>query len=163
MIEPEQTIEVLSTRHQSPKEDYLHPILSNAPMIWGLLDLGFLARYVTFSLRSGRVPFYSDLLSASYTAQSFDGALPVAAASIGFILYISIPISGVLLIRSHRLALSLAYAQFPFRLIAVVPSLFFIPWLTRLIPSQVAVVTGIVLMIATELLKLWSLRQSRKL
>ena len=77
-------------------------ILGRAPLIWGLMDLAFFAQYVAFSLWSGRVPIYSDLLSARFTIESFGGALPRVVASIGFMLYISIPVSGVLLLRSHR-------------------------------------------------------------
>jgi len=131
--------------------------VSRAFVIWGLMDLAFFARYVTISLWSGRAPIYSDVASAWYTTESFGSALPIAAASIGFILYVSIPVSGVFLVRSHRFGLRLAYAQLPFRLIAVVPSLFFIPWLTRLMPPPIAVATGIVLIITTEIFKLWSL------
>ena len=123
------------------------------------MDLAFFAKYMVLSLWSGRVPIYSDLLSAWYTSESFGGWLPIVGASIGFLLYISIPISGVLLLRSHRFGVRLAYAQCPFRLILFTPSLFFIPWLARLMPPQLVVGTAIVLIITTEILKLWSLHR----
>lgn len=140
----------------------MHQIVRRAALIWGLMDLAFFARYVALSLWSGRVPIYSDLLSAWYTTESFGSALPIVVASMGFILYISIPVSAVLLLRAHRFGVKLAYAQFPFRLIAVVPSLFFIPWLTGLMPPLVAVISGIVLIISTEILKLWSLHRQQQ-
>jgi hypothetical protein len=123
------------------------------------MDLAFCAQYVTRSLWSGRVPIYSDLLSAWYASESFGGALPILEASIGVLLFISISVSGVLLLRGHRFGVRLVYAQFPFRFILYVPSLFFIPWLTQLMLPQVADLIGFVLIITTEILKIWSLQQ----
>jgi len=139
----------------------LDKILGRALIIWGLLDLAFFAFYVTRSLWSGRTPIYSEVLSAWYTSESFGGALPIMAASIGLLLYLSIPVSGVLLLRGHRLGVYIANVQFPFRIITVTPFLFFILWLTALLPQQIAVVAGIVFIITTEVLKLWSLRHQQ--
>ena len=139
----------------------LDKILGRTFIIWGLLDLAFFAFYVTSSLWSGRVPIYSDMLNAWYNSNAFGGALPIMAASIGLLLHLSIPVSGVLLLRGHRFGVYIANVQFPFRVITVKPSLFFILWFTPLLSQQVAVVFGLLLIITTEVLKLWSLRQQQ--
>ena len=139
----------------------LDKILGRAFIIWGLLDLAFFTFYVTSSLWSGRVPIYSDMLSAWYNSKSLGSALPFVAACSGLLMYLSIPVSGVLLLRGHRFGVYIANVQFPFRVITVKPSLFFILWFAPLLPQQMAVVFGILFIITTEVLKLWSLRQQQ--
>ena len=125
--------------------------------IWGLLDLSFIGWVVGGSLLAGRVPIYSNLLRASEIAISFENSFPVVVTALSIILYVSIMVSGTLLYRRKPLGAMLAYAQLPFRVALSVPSLFFIPWLLAPLPLQFTVAGGIVLMIGSELFKLWSL------
>jgi hypothetical protein len=126
-------------------------------MIWGLLDLSFFGWFVGTSLLAGRVPIYSDLHSAGETARSFGSLFPVAITALSTILYVSVLVSGTLLCLRKHVGVVLAYAQFPFRLAFVVPSLFFIPWLVAPLPHRITVATSMVLIGSSELFKVWSL------
>lgn len=126
-------------------------------MIWGLLDLSFFGWFVGTSLLAGRVPIYSDLHTAEETATSIGSLFPVAVTALSTILYVSVLVSGTLLFLRKHIGVVLAYAQFPFRLALVVPSLFFIPWLVAPLPHRIAIAVDIVLIGSSELFKVWSL------
>ena len=126
-------------------------------MIWGLLDLGFFGWFVGTSLLAGHVPIYSNLRSAEEAATSFGSLFPIAVTALSTILYVSVLVSGTLLCLRKDFGVVLAYAQFPFRLAFVVPSLFFIPWLVAPLPHRIAVAVSIVMIVGSELFKLWSL------
>jgi hypothetical protein len=132
-------------------------IQRGTPVAWGILDLGFFGWYVGTSLWAGHLPIYSNLRSAGETATSFSSLLPVVIAAVAALLYVSIPMSGAFLCLRKELGAVLAYIQFPFRLALWVPSLFFIPWLLVPLDQRIAFVTGIGVVVFTELLKLWSL------
>jgi hypothetical protein len=132
-------------------------MLDRAPVVWGLLDLSFFGWFVGKSLLAGRVPIYSDLRRAGEIATSFGDPFPIEVAAVGTIIFISLPVSGTLLCLRKHFGVVLAYAQFPFRLAFAVPSLFFIPWLMAPLPLQIAIPVYIVLIVSSELFKVWSL------
>jgi hypothetical protein len=121
-------------------------------MIWGLLDLSFGA-----TLLAGRVPIYSDLHSAKETATSISSLFPVAVTALSTYSICFCPGFRDSSLLRKPLGVMLAYAQLPFRLGLVVPSLFFIPWLVAPLPHRIAIAVDIVLIGSSELFKVWSL------
>lgn len=57
--------------------------LNNVPMIWRVLDLGFVGRYVRARLLGVGAPIYTDLRTAITTAASFGNFFPVVILGLG--------------------------------------------------------------------------------
>ena len=61
-------------------------MLYKAPMVWGLLDLGFFVWYVGTSLWANSLPIYSDLRNAGETATSLGSLFLVTVAALATLL-----------------------------------------------------------------------------
>jgi hypothetical protein len=96
---------------------------------WGICDLGSIAWFVGWNIVHKQIPFYHDIIQSHVTAASFGHPLPVVLTFISFICYISLILSGVLLMKRLILGAIVSYIQCPFRLLTFIPpSLFFIRW-----------------------------------
>ena len=83
------------------------------------------------------------------------------------VLYLSLILSGIYLIKHRKAGAILSYIQTPFRLLGLVPpSIFFIIWPLKYIfenPKAIsAIITFVVLMLLSEFLKLTSVIMWRK-
>ena len=96
---------------------------------WGICDLGSIVWFVGLSIFHKQIPFYHDIIQSHATATSFGTPLPAVLTYISIICYISLILSGVLLIKRRTLGAIVSYIQCPFRLLTFIPpSLFFITW-----------------------------------
>jgi hypothetical protein len=123
-------------------------------LIWGLLDAFYVVWYSLTSWKNGRIPYISDL-SNTLTLGAELGAANMAVAALSWLLQFSIIVSAALFLCGYRWARYLGFAQIPFRLLLVYPSV-----------SLLLVAGGywsdhqimlIVLVLASEALKAWSL------
>lgn len=97
--------------------------------LWGILDLAVIGWYVGFKIVKGEIPFFSDLLAAKSTSISFEAPMPIIFVSISLFLYLTLLISGILLLKGNKYGAILSYIQCPFRLLTMIPiSLFFPTW-----------------------------------
>jgi len=124
--------------------------------VWGAFDILFVIWYVTTSLTEGRFPFYSDVAMAYQTVGSY-GLSAGIAALLSAMLYLTIPLSGVLLILRRRAVKNICYIQAPFRIALFVPSIFILFWPLKFFPHMVALALSGVLLLLTEGFKVVSL------
>jgi hypothetical protein len=134
---------------------------------WGLCDLGYILWYLIWNVIHARIPFYGDFIKSTETASSLGSQLPIWAAVVTFILYISMLFSGYYLLRQNKISAIICYIQTPFRLLTFIPpSIFFIFWPLKYIfknPEAIsAIITLVVLMLLSESLKLSSVIIWRK-
>lgn len=123
--------------------------------IWAALDGLFLAYYLVTTVMAEKIPFASYLLGAWTASVRYGSALPLAVGELTSVLVLSMFWSSYALWRGRRFGRPLVYAQLPFRLFLVVPSVFFLPWL--FLPFQHSLdapIVLIVLILVTEALKL---------
>lgn len=128
-------------------------------VFWGCMDLLYVAHHVWVNLAKGRIPIYDDVLAFQQVQLSEPGPLALPMFSLGLLTMVSIIVSAWLFLSGSRFARALAYVQVPFRLIFVIPSLPFIPWIVPLAATSNPVF-GISLLILCEAAKvstlLWS-------
>ena len=128
--------------------------------IWGLLDLCSLAWYLVLRLAQGKIPFLYDLARTINVAGSFESSIPMILATISCVLYLSLAVSGILLVTQRRSGTVLGFIQIPFRLLMFIPpSLFFITWPLKYAPGRTTfgIVMFIILVFCSEALKTISL------
>lgn len=131
-------------------------------MFWGSMDVLYLANYLWQSIAGGRIPLIDDIFSFNqlYTEQG-GGYWLILIFTLSMITTLSIFFSAVLLLTTGDRVIYLVAAQTPLRLLLVMPSLSFLPWLLNGInPGGIGL--ALVLLLTSEALKVWSLILSRK-
>ncbi|QEW33886.1 hypothetical protein D0N50_20360 [Erwinia billingiae] len=125
-------------------------------IFWGILDVLYIVRFIWLNAMQGRIPLIDDIISFSQISSGYGDRLYITIMFIlSLVLTISIIFSAVLLLLRWRKVHVLIYAQIPFRLLLVVPSLSFAPWLLKQINLQGMFVL-ILILIVSELLKVGS-------
>ena len=124
--------------------------------IWGVLDLSYAAWYFAWRIFHGQIPVLHDVMQSIQTSRSFGEAWPIYTTSISSFFLVSTFASGILLLQRHQLAPLIIYVQTPFRLLFLVPSVFFILWPLSSIFDSPPILMGVVLVIASEALKIYS-------
>jgi len=137
---------------------------------WGVFDLCSFGWYLGWKLFHGQIPIYYDIAKSIKSTTSFGIPSLSTITFFSLILYLSLILSGVYLIKHHKAGAILSYIQTPFRLLGLVPpSIFFIIWPLKYIfenPKAIfAIITFVVLMLLSESLKLssviiWRRRQA---
>lgn len=92
-------------------------------LFWGVLDAIYVLSYAFESSQSGKVPYYTDLLSTIGVLSVHGGAVATVMTLVSWLLQVSIIISAVMLLKGNVKAKVLCYIQIPFRLISIVPSM----------------------------------------
>jgi len=131
-------------------------------MFWGVMDVLFLAAYVWQSIVEGRIPIIDDIFSFKqlYTEQG-GGYWLILIFTLSIITTLSIVFSAVMLLNAWVKVSYLVAAQTPLRLLLVIPSLSFLPWILKGInPGGIGL--ALVLLLTSEALKVWSLIFSKK-
>lgn len=91
-------------------------------LFWGVLDAIYVLNYAFESSQSGKVPYYTDLLSTIDVLTVHGGAVATVMTLVSWLFQVSIIISAVMLLKGNVKAKLLCYIQIPFRLISIVPS-----------------------------------------
>src|SRR5690606_34805417 len=89
---------------------------------WGLLDLAYFAHYVVDSIGRGMTPLLGDLAAARDTAAVHGNAVPVWVAAASLLVYVSLPVSGVLLLQRRPAGAWLAAVPALPRLLLAAPT-----------------------------------------
>lgn len=124
------------------------------------MDLLYLAHHAWLNLAKGQVPIYDEILSFQQVLLSDPGPMALPMFSLGLLTMFSIIVSAWLFLSGSRFARPLAYAQEPFRLVFVMPSLPFFFWTAPLAATSNPVF-GISLMILCEAIKVGTLLWSK--
>jgi len=127
------------------------------------MDVLYLATYVWKSSTQGRIPFVDDIINfnALYSEQGGSYWLLILFV-LSMITTLSIVFSALFLLTAWNKVGYLVAAQTPLRLLVVVPSLTFLPWIMKWItPGNVAV--ALFLLLVSEALKVSSVIISGKL
>jgi len=125
-------------------------------LTWGFLDAFYVVWYSLMSWKNGRIPYITDL-SNTLTLGSELGGPNRAMAAMSWLLQFSIIVSAVLFLCGYRRARYLGFAQIPFRLLLVYPSVSLILVAGGYWQDHQAML--VVLVLASEALKAWSLRR----
>lgn len=122
---------------------------------WGGLDAFYLINYMLRSLWEGKLPFYSDALSALKIIEDH-GAYAAGFIALGWVFQLSVLASCILLFCRSRWGEWLVWLQLPLRLLLFVPSasVLFSLMGFHLFAGPVALT---LLMAACEFAKVWSL------
>ena len=125
---------------------------ANVLRVWGGLDIFYVLWYSLSSWKEGRVPYLADLSNVIGLGDQL-GSFLVGIAILSWGLQISIVLSGVLFVCGYRPARYLGFAQIPFRVLFLYPSVSLLLVVAGYLPSllMVAFVVG------SEVLKAWSL------
>jgi hypothetical protein len=128
-------------------------------IFWGILDLGCVAWYILGNIYNNKIPFYSDILQATQVTKNFGQPNLVIISYLYIPVFLSLIISGILLIKQRLSGVILAYVQTLFRLIAFLPSsLFFLTWFPKYIfDKKHFLIVGILIILLSESLKVWTL------
>lgn len=125
--------------------------------VWGGMDLSWVAIGTASAIYRGVWPLVGGLPDALELARAWGHGLlsivSIADAALG----LSILVSGCLLVLGKGAAYPLVIAQTPLRILLVTPSLWLLPYAGQVVPVPLM----IVLLVISELGKLWTLRRPR--
>ena len=125
---------------------------ANVLRLWGGLDIFYVLWYSLSSWKEGRVPYLADLSNVIGLGDQL-GSFLVGIALLSWGLQISIVLSGVLFVCGYRPARYLGFAQIPFRVIFLYPSVSLLLVVAGHLPSLLVVA----FVVGSEVLKAWSL------
>ena len=123
---------------------------------WGWFDVLYIALYVTTNLRHDKVPY----LAAWEMTLAYWGDLGPAQALklvLNWVLQVSLFVSCFLLLAQRDAARWVGYLQMPLRIFFIAPSVSVLVLGAQFFPDR-STVLMVVLAIASELMKFWSLR-----
>jgi hypothetical protein len=124
-------------------------------LFWGALDLFYIGRFSYVNYAEGRIPFYSDVQSFVALAPEH-GSVSVLLFLLSAVLNVSVIVSAFLLFFKQRSARIFICFQTPLRLLLVVPSLSFLPWLIN-ISGVISAVLLVGLLVMSEIIKVLSI------
>ena len=127
---------------------------------WGAMDAFFLARYAVTSVMGGRVPYLSDVESASWLLREHS-VLQLYLFGFAMLLQVSIVISCLLFFFGREAVKWVVYVQTPLRLVFVVPSVSLLLVGAQFVPNYNPILLA-ALVIISEALKVWSVRRWSK-
>ena len=135
--------------------------------LWGIFDLIALTWYLGWRVQNGQIPFYYDVSKSMQNASAFGIPSLSLFSIISLVLYVSLALSGVLLIKQNKYGAVVSYIQTPFRIFTFIPpSIFFIIWPLKYIvddPKAIfVIITGIILIMLSETLKVYSVTKWQK-
>lgn len=125
-------------------------------LFWGVMDLFYITRFIFLNVEQGRIPLVNDIISFSQVNHGYGGGLWIALMFfISLMLNVSIVISATLLVFGWCKVRYFIFAQILFRLLLVVPSISFIPWLLKKVHvSSISIL--IVFLVLSEVVKVAS-------
>lgn len=124
--------------------------------LWGAFDALYVALYTISSVRAGRLPYFTDLMSTVDNLVSHGGIIIGVMIGFSWLLQISIIISAILLLLNSRKAKLLCYIQTPFRVVFMVPSVSIITYLLGVFDIDGLVIFAVLLLLS-ESIKIYSL------
>jgi hypothetical protein len=98
---------------------------------WGSLDFLYLIYYTLGSVIARKSPLLGDVQHSVNLSDRMDMGLPIILTIVSLLLIVSMVVSCYSLLKGIRYGRMIVYGQLPFRLILVMPSIFFIPLLLK--------------------------------
>ncbi|WP_429620197.1 hypothetical protein [Serratia sp. 2723] len=126
------------------------------------MDIFYILHFAWLNITHGRVPLYDDIveLSRYLPEQGWYRIAIIVIFSLSLLLTVSIAFSAFFFLARYPIATTLAYVQIPARLLLIVPSLSFLPWLVKTLGVNPDVLgIGVVLVLISEALKIWTLNR----
>ncbi|WP_143517936.1 hypothetical protein [Pseudomonas lundensis] len=125
---------------------------ANVLRVWGGLDIFYVLWYSLGSWKEGHIPYLTDLSRVMGLGEQLGGVL-LGVGLVSWGLQISIALSGVLFVCGYRPARYLGFAQIPFRVFFLYPSVSLLLVVAGHLPSLLVVA----FVVGSEVLKAWSL------
>ncbi|MBM3072596.1 hypothetical protein HV346_13490 [Enterobacter sp. RHBSTW-00994] len=125
-------------------------------MFWGGMDALYIAHYFWYKIAQKQVPFVDDILNFTNIYSDHGSSyLLVTIFVLSMLTTLSIVFSALLLFLCWDRVFCVVVAQTPLRLLLVIPSVTFLPWLVKSIaPGEIVV--AIVLLLLSEVTKIGS-------
>ena len=76
---------------------------NNTVRFWAVCDIVFICLYTIKSAINGNVPFVTDLANAKNITASFGNSMPIVLVGLGIVVYVSILINGIILLKLKKL------------------------------------------------------------
>lgn len=125
-------------------------------LFWGIMDALYLAHYLWANITRQRLPFISDVLDFTHHyAEQGGGIWLVVIFILSMITTLSLVLSAILLLMGRTKVFGLIVLQTPLRLLLVIPSITFLPWLFATF-SHRGIAVAISLLILSEVIKVGS-------
>ena len=103
--------------------------LNQIIFIWGIFDFAAIAWYIGWNLYYGKFPLINDIEKIADTSASFGLPYLSIFSYIAILIYASLILSGVYLVKQNKIGAIVSYIQTPFRLLFIIPpSIVFILW-----------------------------------
>ena len=126
--------------------------------IWELFDFLHVATYSINSYRLGNTPYFSDLVLTSDNISSHGGIFTGSIVIFSWLLELSILVSLLMFVLMKSKVKLLCYAQTPFRLIFLIPSIPITLPILRFLGESTTFIT-IFIVVVSEFIKIYSLRK----
>ncbi len=126
-------------------------------LFWGMMDIFYIGRFIWLNAEQGRIPLIDDVISFNHIYPEYSGGewMVVLFFTLSIMLNVSVVFSAIFLIAGWRKVRYFVFAQIPFRLLFIIPSISFTPWLLKqLHASSIAVL--ITVLVFSEILKVVS-------
>ena len=131
--------------------------LNQIILIWGILDFAAIAWYMGWNLYHKKFPLINDIEKIVDTSASFGLPYLSIFSYIVILIYASLILSGVYLVKHNKIGAIVCYIQTPFRLVFIIPpSIFFITWPLGYFFDKPHIVLGIILVLISEIIKLFT-------
>ncbi|MCK3846063.1 MULTISPECIES: hypothetical protein [Pseudomonas] len=127
---------------------------------WGAMDALYLIRYAVTSAMEGRIPYLSDIESASWVLREHS-VVQLYMFGFAMLLQVSIVLSCLLFFLGREQVRWVTYFQTPLRLAFIVPSVSLLLVGAQLVPNYNVVLMA-VLVAGSEGVKVWSVWRWRK-
>jgi hypothetical protein len=125
--------------------------------IWGIFDFAAIAWYLGWNLYIGKFPLINDIEKIADTSASFGLPYLSIFSYFAILIYASLILSGVYLVKHNKIGAIVCYIQAPFRLLFIIPpSIFFIGWPLGYFSNKPNIVLGILLVFISEIIKVIS-------
>lgn len=127
---------------------------------WGLLDVAYVLWRVINDVSESKVPFLASFAESLSAAAGFGKASISILTAIGFVVTLSIVLSGPLMLALSRVGVYVSLFQFPFRLTLFIPTTFFFIHSARdYLPSLLLVAVILILEIVKVITEIFWLRR----
>jgi hypothetical protein len=137
--------------------------LNKIIFIWGIFDFAAIAWYMGWNIYYGKFPLINDIEKIADTSASFGLPYLSIFSYLAILVYASLILSGVYLVKKKKLGAILSYIQTPFRLLFIIPpSIFFILWPLGYFSDKPQIVLGVVLVLLSEILKVFTVASWQK-
>jgi hypothetical protein len=101
--------------------------LSRFIRLWGFIDICYVIWIIYEDIASEKIPFFDSFLSALDASTAFDQLGITVLTVTGFVINLSVIVSGILMLMLNKVGVYVSLLQAPFRIFLIIPpTLFFL-------------------------------------